>query len=271
MLALVISTYVIAMTLKHKASLKSLNFGKTKAKGGSAKKPIGSGLATLLHKWKEAFRNITKDTLDQMDDESSDEQIDALFDKSRNAVPVKNILSFRAMQKEEEDMAKLEMKLTDEQSAENPTSIGRTTATSLGRTTATSHSEQPAQLSSSDSNEDETETENEEETFDNYDDVKACKQLRKQKGEPFCDAAEIWRHRRDLWQQTTNGTTKNDIVQRRHDFQQIPTEYYDRIYKKLVMEDKPLREPLNLHDALRVINAGWTETKKWERAANGIA
>ena len=265
----------VTMTLKHKASLKSLNFGKAKTKGktqtnASPKTSHKGGFATLVHKWKEALRAITRDTLDQMDGDSSDEQISALFDRSRNAVPVKNIISFNearareAERGEHEDLARLEMKLTDEQSAEKLSDMqSAEIPASLGRTTATSRSEQPGTASSSDSDSDDP--------FDSYDDVEACRALRKQTGEPFCDAAKIWRQRRELWQLPTNAVTQGDIDQRRHGFQQIPAEYYDRVYKKLVMEDKPLREPLNLQDALKVINAGWTETKKWERAANGRA
>ena len=267
----------VTMTLKHKASLKSLNFGKAKTKGKTSVSPKTShkgGFATLVHKWKEALRAITRDTLDQMDGDSSDEQISALFDRSRNAVPVKNIISFNEArareaergEREAQDLARLEMKLTDEQSAEKLSDMqSAEIPASLGRTTATSRSEQPGTASSSDS-EDESR-----DPFDSYDDVEACRALRKQTGEPFCDAAKIWRQRRELWQLPTNAVTQGDIDQRRHGFQQIPAEYYDRVYKKLVMEDKPLREPLNLQDALKVINAGWTETKKWERAANGRA
>ena len=88
----------------------------------------------------------------------------------------------------------------------------------------------------------------------------------------FCSAEKIWKRRRQLWTQPTDqeGSVNGDGATRREIFRAIPEGYYARVYKKLVVDDKPLREPLNLEDALQVINAGWTETRKWANAAKGM-
>ncbi|CAB4256177.1 similar to Saccharomyces cerevisiae YLR407W Putative protein of unknown function [Maudiozyma barnettii] len=262
----------MAHTLDKKSSLRSLNFHLKKKHSNNVggdddknKSSFKQSVSALMNKWKDIFKSITHNTLDELETYSSDEQIDAMFRRNKKDA---NVVKFNKILNERDSGAslsqcnpvtssQLEMKLTDERSTENATSVSASNATQV---------KDIDEEMNSDDNEDE-----EDETFDNYDDVQACRLLRSEKGEPFVDAIEIWKYRRDLWQKRTTDVTKEDIDERREEFQQIPSEYYDRIYKKLVIEDKPLREPLNLQDALKVINSGWTETKKWERAANGIA
>ncbi|SMN22694.1 similar to Saccharomyces cerevisiae YLR407W Putative protein of unknown function [Maudiozyma saulgeensis] len=260
----------MAHTLDKKSSLRSLNFHLKKKRSTTDDNKTTSigfkqSVSALMNKWKDIFKSITHNTLDELETYSSDEQIDAMFRRNKKDA---NVVKFNKILHERDSGAslsqcnpvtssQLEMKLTDERSTEN--------AVSMSPSNMTQVRDIDEEMNSDD------DEENEEETFDNYDDVEACRLLRSEQGEPFVGAIEIWKYRRDLWQKKTTDITKEDIDERREEFQQIPSEYYDRIYRKLVIEDKPLREPLNLQDALKVIDAGWTETKKWERAANGIA
>lgn len=111
--------------------------------------------------------------------------------------------------------------------------------------------------------------------FDSFDVVEECNQMRSNMKGPFTHGETLWEIRRQLWQVDTHQDIENNphrlkSQENRKLFQNIPEQYYHRIYKKLVLEDKPLREPLNLQDALKVINSGWTETKKWDNAAKGL-
>ena len=106
-------------------------------------------------------------------------------------------------------------------------------------------------------------------TFDNYDLVKECQKLRSRKDGPFYHGESIWKIRRKLW--TENTTNIDPFKEHNRDvFKDIPEQYYYRVYKKLVIEDIPLREPLNLEDAIKVINSGWRENKTWDNASKGL-
>lgn len=106
-------------------------------------------------------------------------------------------------------------------------------------------------------------------TFDNYDPVEECKKLRSQIYGTFYHAGTIWETRRKLW--TENTTNIDSSKEHNRDvFKFIPEQYYYRVYKKLVIDDKPLREPLNLEDAIKVINSGWMETKIWDNTSKGL-
>ena len=250
-------------TLNKKKSLKNLHLRSNISEKNNFKQSITS----LMNKWKEIFKSITHNTLDELENYSSDEQIDAMFQKNKKD---KNIIKFNKILQQKEINSSIDASLSNHiTSTSNLEMKLSDTNTSLSNNESSKVQQDIVDLY-----EDEThltDLPKPKETFDNYDDVFACNQLRLLKGEPFIDAVDIWEHRRELWQQTTNDITDSDIEESREEFQKIPSEYYDRIYKKLVIEDKPLREPLNLQDALKVINAGWTETKKWERAANGVA
>lgn len=246
--------------LNHKQSTRKLMPTTTATTTHSnSKSGFKNSVSNILHKWRAVFKALSHDTLNQLENNSSDEQIDALFNSNNfdHNIPIFNKMMLgrdadsgaSMSQTSPVGSSQLEMKLTDEQSEENSTSL---TSTHNGHSNKTNNV-------------------NEQESFDNYDDVKICQKLRNQSNEPFYNAEEIWNHRRDLWKKRTNDMTIENIDRRRHVFKQIPTEYYNRVYSKLVVDDKPLRQPLNLEDALKVINSGWTETKKWERAANGLA
>ncbi|CCH62963.1 hypothetical protein TBLA_0I03080 [Henningerozyma blattae CBS 6284] len=111
-------------------------------------------------------------------------------------------------------------------------------------------------------------------TFATYDSVKESRKLRKESeknGVPFINANEVWIKRRNLWTTKSSNCIDSEVLEKRNKvFETIPPGYYSRVYKKLVVDDKPLLEPLNLQNAIRVIDAGWTETKKWDNASKGL-
>ncbi|CAI4047063.1 Gag1p SKDI_12G4320 [Saccharomyces kudriavzevii IFO 1802] len=218
------------------------------------KKNIKHTLAHTLQKWKETLKKITHETLSSIDDSSgSDEKIEALFTVPQPAVATSKGIdrdSGASMTQAGGGVnSTLEMKLTDE-SEESSSANNATTTTSH----TLSNSKKSIQ------------------NFENYNAVEERIKLAQKSRTPFCNAEKIWKRRRQLWTQPTeqDGSINNDGATRREIFQAIPQEYYARVYKKLVVDDKPLREPLNLEDALQVINAGWTETKKWANAAKGM-
>lgn len=108
--------------------------------------------------------------------------------------------------------------------------------------------------------------------FEDYDTVDECAKLRRETGEPFCQGDKIWLRRRELWTQPAKSNSINESIKRSRKFTTIPRQCYVKIYKKLSIDDKPLKEPLNLKDALKVIDAGWTEIRRCEEAAviNGV-
>lgn len=108
--------------------------------------------------------------------------------------------------------------------------------------------------------------------FEEFDATYECTKLRRETGEPFCRGNDIWLRRRELWAQPARTNSIGESIRRKRRFSIIPKQYYVRIYKKLSIDDKPLKEPLNLQDALKVIDAGWTEIRRCEEAAaaNGM-
>ncbi|CAI1605520.1 hypothetical protein SEUBUCD646_0L04450 [Saccharomyces eubayanus] len=221
------------------------------------KKNIKYTLTHTLQKWKETLKKITHETLSNIDDSSgSDEKIEALFTVAQPPVTTsKGIERDSGASMSQVGMggvnSTLEMKLTDE-SEESSSANNATT------TTTTSHILSNSRKSI--------------QSFENYNVVEERIKLAQQSKKPFCNGEKLWRRRRQLWTQHNEqeGSTGDDGAAHREVFQAIPEEYYARIYKKLVVDDKPLREPLNLEDALQVINTGWTETRKWANAAKGM-
>ncbi|SCU97504.1 LAFA_0G11760g1_1 [Lachancea sp. 'fantastica'] len=108
-------------------------------------------------------------------------------------------------------------------------------------------------------------------TFATYNAVEECVKLRSKFGEPFVQADRIWRRRRELWCKPTDNAQLAVAARNRERFEEIAPRHYVRVYRKLVVDGVPLKRALNLQDAVRVINAGWVETQKWERAAKGLA
>ncbi|SCU90187.1 LAME_0E07426g1_1 [Lachancea meyersii CBS 8951] len=108
-------------------------------------------------------------------------------------------------------------------------------------------------------------------TFATYDAVEECVKLRSKLGEPFVQAEQIWQKRRELWCKPTGEAEQLTAVENRDRFEEIAPRHYVRVYRKLVVEGVPLKRAINLQDAIKVINAGWVETQKWDRAAKGLA
>lgn len=194
-----------------------------------------------LQRWKATFKKITHDTLNSMDENNfSDEKIDALFNNKKNMASFDESMSPKTN-------SLVDLKLTDEPSM-----------TSSQPTDSNSTTQEDTQ-------------DQESMSFDNYDAVAECAKLREQIGEPFYHAETIWKKRRELWNKpSAEFDEQKDLIDKRKSFKAIPGNYYPRIYKKLVVDDKPLREPLNLKDVIDVINSGWIETRKWANAAQGL-
>ncbi|CAH02054.1 Gag1p [Kluyveromyces lactis] len=109
--------------------------------------------------------------------------------------------------------------------------------------------------------------------FESFDPVEECAKLRQRQpdGVPFIKGPEIWEKRRQLWLKVTPENTLAHSEKSRAMFSDISPKKYGPIYKRLVMEDAHLRKNLNLQDVIKVIDAGWVETSKWDRAAQGAA
>lgn len=109
-------------------------------------------------------------------------------------------------------------------------------------------------------------------TYDNFDAVAECNKLRQRSDKPFVGGPKIWEKRRKLWCEPS--VSAEEIAHRRENgrgvFDAIPEAYHTSVYKKLVVDNKPLKEPLNLSHAMKVINAGWIDTKKWANAGKGL-
>lgn len=263
------------------------------------KRSFKSNIQSTLQKWKVAFKKITEDTLSNLEENdisaSDDKKIEALFNSNsntkktaknskkyqfnKNKKPVTGNTTSKDLTQFDNDTGlasvsiltppitagATEMKITDEEtgssSMEKVNSRGNTEMASDDANNTHDNIDNNSTTISKDNNK---------MSFDDYDAVKECEKLRNQTKEPFCDAGIIWQTRRNLWTEIT--TDEEESTDHNRDvFNAIPEQYYYRVYKKLVMEDKPLREPLNLEDAMKVINSGWMETKTWDNAAKGIA
>lgn len=80
----------------------------------------------------------------------------------------------------------------------------------------------------------------------------------------------LWEYRRSLWLKSSKGEMHVSTTSLL--FDQIPKESYVTIYNNLVDKGRSLKanRKINLHDLIRVINAGWESEEKWERAAKGL-
>lgn len=88
---------------------------------------------------------------------------------------------------------------------------------------------------------------------------------------PFSSGSSVWERRRAAW---TRGTRQERLVAKQRAVDgalAVPRENFPVIYASLVERNRTLKKPMNLKDALRVINAGWLANKKWERASQGLA
>ncbi|KAH3683746.1 hypothetical protein WICPIJ_005265 [Wickerhamomyces pijperi] len=110
--------------------------------------------------------------------------------------------------------------------------------------------------------------------FKDFDAVSEANTLR-DPDTPFVQGDKIWSKRREIWL----NSTEDDRVrtkQRQLDGQQVTNlnnvgkENYAIIYNSLIEKSKTLKKPMNLKDAIKVIDSGWTAAKKWERATQGL-
>lgn len=212
---------------------------------------IGSSIRTILHKCKANLKKVAHEALGDSSSDGESTTVDALFDgdtvKEESCLPQKSVQRISEDGNSSTSATQTgEMRLTDENESGDTISLEEEVDTQ-GKTNAV-------------------------QTFANYNPVEECTRLRSEFGEPFIQGELIWRRRRELWTTRPDNSTKcNESQQHRSSFDKVSPQYYTRIYKKLVLDNKPLRQPLNLQDAMRVINAGWVETNKWERASKGLA
>lgn len=237
-------------------------------RGEDAQEKRGVGrISRTLHRWKTALRKVTKETLDGLDEESQgDKTVDVLF--YGNAGTLKKVPSIGR----------------DSGTSMSPVGVSELNITTEAEESLTESSVESARNSNNAAEGEEQGDcdEAKEVTFKNYNAVAECAKLQKKfvaENKPFCGAGEVWERRRALWVQPTDAEVDRDERQRRRDerqrrrdvFATIPKSFYTRIYRNLVLDDKPLRESMNLQDALKVVNAGWIETKKWENAAKRLS
>lgn len=84
----------------------------------------------------------------------------------------------------------------------------------------------------------------------------------------------LWDYRRSLWLESHSDEDGADnTVNKQAAIKDIPKGLYPTIYSNLIEKSKPLKEGkrINLQDLLGVINEGWVQEQRWERAAKGLA
>ncbi|QLL33282.1 hypothetical protein HG536_0E01930 [Torulaspora globosa] len=216
------------------------------------------GLSRTLRKWMVAVRKFTHEALNNIDDrDRGEDRINGLF--HGELAPLKSVAS------------------VDRESGTSVTPVG---ASEMRLTTETEESlaENSTQANggagegTDDRSPQDDELDHETDSFERFDTYAEYVKLRNESREPFCRGPELWERRRALWLRPAASQAEETAQQSRRElFATIPQAYHTRIFKKLVMDNKPLREPMNLQDAIQIINAGWIETRKWENAAKGLA
>lgn len=245
------------------------------------KKSLKSNIQTTLQKWKVAFKRITEETLSNLEENdipaSDDKKIEALFNnnvKSKKTSNNKTKYQFNKNKQYKND----ELQKDNDVGIASPSvstipPLPTTTTTMTSAETTSSNIDNNSKTNNNTHSTEGNRTDSNEQTpltFDNFDVVKECEKLRNQTEGSFFHAEPLWQLRRDLWTRSQPGIETKPNDHNREIFRAIPEQYYYRVYKKLVVDDKPLREPLNLEDAMKVINSGWTETKTWDNAAKGL-
>ncbi|CUS20238.1 LAQU0S01e02124g1_1 [Lachancea quebecensis] len=207
----------------------------------SSGSPLGGSIRQFLHKCKVGLHKMSKEALES---ESSEEYntVNGLFDTGPSKGTTRERVSEERNSSTSVTLTR-EMPLTDEED----------------------------ELDSEFEGPDESARVKDVQTFATFDVVQECAKLRAATGEPFVRAEEVWRRRRELWVAGTNSAYLETAEKNREVFKEIAPRQYVRIYRKLVVDGAPLKRPLNLQDAMQVVNAGWIETQKWERAAKGLA
>lgn len=81
----------------------------------------------------------------------------------------------------------------------------------------------------------------------------------------------LWNYRRSLWLESNSDAEDRNVTH--ESLKNIPKSFYPTIYSNLIEKSKPLKEGkrINLQDLLEVINEGWIQEQRWERAAKGLA
>lgn len=110
--------------------------------------------------------------------------------------------------------------------------------------------------------------------FSEFDAVKEADKLRTE-NVPFDQGDKVWQKRREVW---LNSTEEDRLKskQRQLDGQfvtnlnNVGKENYAIIYNSLIEKSRTLKKPMNLKDAIKVINSGWMESRKWERVSQGL-
>jgi hypothetical protein len=74
-----------------------------------------------------------------------------------------------------------------------------------------------------------------------------------------------WKRRRKEWTKSNLSSSQKSklINESKSLLNNVPESAYPSIYKMLVKENKPLKKPINLGDALKVIKAGWIADGTW--------
>lgn len=117
-------------------------------------------------------------------------------------------------------------------------------------------------------------------TFQDFDAVQEAKLLHQEEQESeqtnensdlFANGHKIWEKRRQVWlNSTSEERTKAKQRSLENSLIGVSKDNYPIIYNSLIEKQKTLKKPMNLKDALKIINAGWIASKKWERAASGM-
>lgn len=84
----------------------------------------------------------------------------------------------------------------------------------------------------------------------------------------------LWNYRRSVWLENRsdeNGAESKES--NRKAIVDLPKTLYPRIYSNLIEKSKPLKDGkrINLQDLLQIIDDGWVQEQRWERAAKGLA
>lgn len=210
----------------------------------SSGSPLGGSIRNFFLKCKVGLHRISKEALDS---ESSEEHsvVNSMFESEARKKGLKESISEERNSSTSVPLTR-EMRLTDEEENED----------------LDTESIQDSQQCRSTSTK---------QTYATYDAVQECAKLRAASEEPFSGADQIWKRRRDLWTKSTSQADLQTAQRNRDRFNEISPRHYVRIYHRLVVDGMALKHPVNLQDAMKVINSGWVETQKWERAANGLA
>ncbi|AET38739.1 Gag1p Ecym_3246 [Eremothecium cymbalariae DBVPG len=201
---------------------------------------VKSSMSSWMHKFKLNLRKAAAEVLsDSSDSEYGKSTVEAFFDGDTE-VPVERASEVEADGEENSHATTLTCTLRSDREA----AIGAAASTDPDR---------PLSF-----------------TFLNFDPSVACDVSRSQSDEPFIDGPTIWKARRQLWTAKTEQNTIKEASEHRANFQKIRPQYYTRIYRKLVIEGKSLSQPVNLQDVMKILDCGWIETNKWERAAKGL-